>query len=65
LETKYISSLVLDLTSGTNPSLSDAHIYGGVPGIPDDVYHQWAIMPQSNNSVRYVSFFPTRVTQLH
>ena len=49
-------SLLLDLTEGIDPTnSSNAQVYGGVPGNPADVYMQWVIVANSDNSIRYSS----------
>ena len=51
-------SRLLDLTEGVNPAnYTDALIYGGVPGGPTNVYMQWVITQNSDNSIGYSSLF--------
>jgi hypothetical protein len=51
-------SLLLDLTEGVNPAdNTDALIYGGVPGGPTNVYMQWVITQNSDNSIGYSSLY--------
>jgi len=45
-----------DLTEGIDPTnSSNAQVYGGVPGNPADVYMQWVIVTNSDNSISFSS----------
>jgi len=54
--------LLLDLINGMDPTTDSdyAEVFGGAPGNPSNIYMQWEIQANSDNSIRYSSFlFPS------